>query len=487
MKKWFRIETAVAACSIAAILAFLYVVTGRLFFQYDLEWTEGGLLLAAERLASGQSLYVRPTLDYVPFAYPPVFLSIVAFWIPIVGKGFHVARAVSVFYLLVAAACLWIGLRGRRGLARLAALGLFFAAFGATGGIYDLALPDSTALGLFAVAYLLCGGGARPSLVRGMVAGLFGFLSAMTYQPYLFYAAGLFAILLLSHRPSGVAALATLGALTAAAAAWGLSQQGWPLVYISTIPFKAWLYSDKPLLEGLRELVQNFAPLLLIAFWGVARDRKEEGAPFTRRYGTGLFLGMVVLGSIVHFSEPEAGSRGFVLIAWLLALLAGRELDAALGPEPEGASVKPRPSRQGILVVLGLGFLALLYRPSSQLPDSIDLWVGNSMLSKLQLFEGRVLIPQHPYTLVLAGKQPNFHLGALEMYQKAGLQLPKDFFLPIARQEFSFAVTDGKIAIQELGNAYMLHQSIDIPGNALLEKTGRKTRPSQILVPQPKK
>ena len=74
------IEILILLCVCAAALSFLYVVTGRLWFQYDLEWTEGGILLAALRLVDGLPLYTVPSIDYVPFPYPPLYFSMVAFW-----------------------------------------------------------------------------------------------------------------------------------------------------------------------------------------------------------------------------------------------------------------------------------------------------------------------------------------------------------------------------------------------------------------------
>jgi hypothetical protein len=62
-----------AAGAISYILTYIIIALLRLQYPYELEWMEGGMVDHALRVLSGQKLYVRPSLEFVPFIYPPLF------------------------------------------------------------------------------------------------------------------------------------------------------------------------------------------------------------------------------------------------------------------------------------------------------------------------------------------------------------------------------------------------------------------------------
>ena len=163
-------------------------------------------------------------------------------------------------------------------------------------------------------------------------------------------------------------------------------------------------------------------------------------------------------------------------------MYAGQGIDMAKDLSAGGS--RNRSLRYGVALAVLLTFGGMLYNPSRHVPEPMDTWVGATMLSKLQGFEGRILIPEHPYSLYLAGMQTNYHTFALDMYRTAGMPMPDDFFSRIKSQDYAFIITDGRYVDPQISKYYEIRQNIDVPGDALIEKTGRKSRPDHIMIPR---
>src|SRR5690348_1839440 len=83
----------VAACAYA-VVAWLFV--RRLFYPYDLEWMEGGMLCHALRLLEGKPIYAAPSVDFIPYLYTPLYPALLAALGRVVGLGYLLARLVSI-------------------------------------------------------------------------------------------------------------------------------------------------------------------------------------------------------------------------------------------------------------------------------------------------------------------------------------------------------------------------------------------------------
>ena len=51
----------------------LVVGLSRIGYPYELEWMEGGSLQNVQRVVGGESIYVEPSIDFVPFLYTPLY------------------------------------------------------------------------------------------------------------------------------------------------------------------------------------------------------------------------------------------------------------------------------------------------------------------------------------------------------------------------------------------------------------------------------
>jgi hypothetical protein len=86
----------VGAAAAAAVLTYLAIALNHLRYPFELEWIEGGMVDAVRRVAAGQRLYAKPTMDYVAFIYGPLWFYVAAAFAKVFGVGFFSARLVSV-------------------------------------------------------------------------------------------------------------------------------------------------------------------------------------------------------------------------------------------------------------------------------------------------------------------------------------------------------------------------------------------------------
>ena len=147
-----RLErTLLAACVVASVgFAALYLGSSlqRLTYPFELEWMEGGSLEHLMRVLRGDPLYVRPSIEFVPFPYPPFYYYLGAIVSKLTGPGLLPLRIISLAASLGTA---WIVHRFvRRETGRVVfgaiAAGIFLATWRASGLYFDVARLDSSRL-----------------------------------------------------------------------------------------------------------------------------------------------------------------------------------------------------------------------------------------------------------------------------------------------------------------------------------------------------
>lgn len=121
---------------------------------YDLEWMEGGMLTHAYRIMNGQALYTEPSIEFIPFIYPPGYPALLAQLSTWTSLDYALGRGVSLLAIMCAAAALvafivryraqWMG----GWFAGLLGAALFVLSYPDSGAFFDLVRPDSLALGL---------------------------------------------------------------------------------------------------------------------------------------------------------------------------------------------------------------------------------------------------------------------------------------------------------------------------------------------------
>jgi hypothetical protein len=139
------LATAPAVLGGVFLLTFLVVAVRRIRYPFALEWIEGGLLDEMRWLLAGHNLYVRPSVDYVPFIYNPLYLWVCAGTAKVLGASFFTMRLVSLASSLGTFGLLYALVVEETGssAAGVVGAGLYAATFRLTQQFMDLARVDA--------------------------------------------------------------------------------------------------------------------------------------------------------------------------------------------------------------------------------------------------------------------------------------------------------------------------------------------------------
>ena len=89
------LEKVLSICACYYLAVYCIVGAVRMPFPGALEWLESSAYYQVLRVLAGQSLYVEPSLEYVPSIYPPLYFYAAALLARITGPGFLALRLVS--------------------------------------------------------------------------------------------------------------------------------------------------------------------------------------------------------------------------------------------------------------------------------------------------------------------------------------------------------------------------------------------------------
>ena len=128
----------------------LFIIFSRMFYPYQLEWMEGAGLVQVSRLLAGKTLYVPPSIDFVPLIYPPLYFYMSAGIAKIIGLGFGALRLVSFLSSALCAASIFLAVKEKTNnkFAALLGAGCFSSTFMLTGQWFDIARTDMLAAAL---------------------------------------------------------------------------------------------------------------------------------------------------------------------------------------------------------------------------------------------------------------------------------------------------------------------------------------------------
>jgi hypothetical protein len=79
----------------------VWMMFQRVDYNYELEWVEGGVFQQVVRILEGHAPYSKPSFEYVPALYAPLYYYVSAGFSLVLGKGLPALRAVSVLATLV--------------------------------------------------------------------------------------------------------------------------------------------------------------------------------------------------------------------------------------------------------------------------------------------------------------------------------------------------------------------------------------------------
>ena len=436
-----------AIAGVIAILVYLATALTRLRYPYELEWMEGAMVDHVARILRGDRIYVRPSLEFTPFIYPPLYYYVSAGLARFTGLGFFPLRLVSLGASLGSFTAIGAMVRHetRSTCAALAAAGMFAASYPLSGGWFDIARVDSLALCLLLSAMLV----ARrwPSATGAAACATLVALAFHTKQLSLLMTLPL-AIAFARHARRSVVAFLGIVALLVVVPSVLLdyAHGGWYRYYVFAVvgghDFAHEMHSIFWRIELLRTCGLACAVTLLFL---LTPSRSKHGE-------ARVFFGLCIAGlvGIAWWSRVHSGGWLNVLVPAHAALALGLGLGVHAARHARVASL-PYRFGSAVAAIATLQILALAYDPRDFIPTREDKLAGDRFLTMLRATPGEVLLTHRGYLPSLAGK-PTFahHMAVVDVMRssadlagaKAGLARAFDDALRAKR--FSRVILDNR-------------------------------------------
>ena len=473
----------------------LQLFAGRAGFPLDLEWMEGGMLVHAQRIAAGQGIYVKPSLDFVPYLYTPFYPALLALLSLVFPLGYLLGRVVSLLAFLFALVLLGTcvarearGLAGGRrmlaGLVGVVGAAAVAASFAFTGGFFDLVRPDSLLLALEALAlWLILRGSTWKSAA---VAGLVIAAAFFTKQTASIMGVGLgVGLLMVNWRRALVYGGVAVAALAAGIGLLVKTSGGWFWTYIFKLHqshgYRWGVVLGVVVPDTLKHLWPVFA-VLIVATVVLACFRK------LRRTDIILWLAALAgeAAAAVGFATQWAFSNAYIPAVFFPVLaasvLSGRLLLHAFDRRRWLSAVPT------CAVLLGLAWQNQhIPRPTlaAVVPRPSDYVAAGRLLDRLASVPGDLFIPFHTYYGALVGKRTFVHrMGVRDAGM--GLGRPEGLDQALRDQSFSAIVLDWKTLPGEfpfVDSRYHLWRSLREGTDSVRMFAGAQTSPNALLVP----
>ena len=392
-------------CAIA-VFAFVFIAVQRIWYPFELDWLESGMLEHVRRLTNGLPLYTEPSASFTQFPYAPLSFGIGALVSEIFGVHLSVMRGISFISTLATFALLFRMVRKETASvwAGWMAAGVYAATYALTATWFEVGKADS----LFVFFTLLALSLARSVETKksAVVAGFVMALAIMTKQTAIFAFAPAALYLIATRRWIGVS-YAGAGLILAGGTTLILNfaSHGWFNYYVWELLFQHELISTSKLDFWRVDLV-SFWPVIPLVLLAAPQLLAKE-----KRWTTGFWV--MTLGGLLAgawSSRLHTGGTFNVLMPAFagLALAVG----IALGTLLE----KPRRT----LVILAAVALCtaqlwfLRYDLNGHVPSSTDRATGEQFIDWLKTVDGEVLVYSHPTYAVMAGKAPWTSEGGTE-------------------------------------------------------------------------
>jgi len=327
-------------------IAFLWVVSTRLFSRMELDFFGGVVWEGIDRVRAGQPLYPAPGDGFLPLAYPPLYTFISAAVAKLIPIPFVAPRLVSIAASAGVIGLLWHRLRRDTGTIfyPVLAIGLFVASYGLCGGAHDIEHPAAlTSLLVLATTVLLLGSTSR---VATLATGFLLAAAALTrLSAVLLIASAPLALSLCGQKKRALVVLISSGALLLSAlAALHLASAGQSTSYLVRLPLAQGWSAD----QMGRFFGQELPRLGVILFVGAGLLWLGRQAPARFQHQRIILtvqslaiLAMATLGRLA----PDGSSVDLLPLATVLAFAAPLASSVSISDQVEGGAAIEQSSR----------------------------------------------------------------------------------------------------------------------------------------------
>ncbi len=525
---------------VGVLSIWLYTVLLRLNYPYDLEWMEGGMLIHALRIQQGLGIYVQPSSDFIPYIYPPLYPTLLAWLSEIWTLDYWMGRGVSIIGTLLATGAVVQAIRQESNSWLLSWLGgaLWLSTYEDVGTFFDLTRADGLMMGLLSWSVVL----VRQQ--RLAWAGILCWLAFLSKHNAAIVGAPI-AIWLWRTQSwqralqfglwSAVPALLSVGWLQ-------YITDGLFLAYLLEVPSHHPIVGQRLVWMSEMEMLKPFAfPVVVLslygirALWGVARWRAVLWTFGLLCIGVMTQLEQSVFPKIA--GSHKVGQIPFAVVCWLMVGISWLRPSLILDwwnqkqSQPDKTmwdfwwlvtltlvvfSALMRGHHGGFTNVLMPGIWALsvlvplllwrllsnvkvmiallmgqigfgLWSVQNFLPTTEDRLAGDALVAELKVAQGPVWVPHSPWLAVQAGYPPTVHLIALWDIDHTDGPFENDVASiknDIASHRWGTIVSADKRLGFGLNQHYQYHQSIRPKGRTFLPKVGWKVRPSYVYRPK---
>jgi hypothetical protein len=406
LERWLKLLVVVA--SLFVMLLFVVTALRRWRYPYELEELEGYVFLTALRAFHGQAVYPRPSLQFIPYMYPPLYYYVSAWLGHVIGMTIGTMRMVSLVSTVGCFAMIYtlVWTEVKRNWAAMAAAGIYAGCYVVCQEWFDLGRLDSFFVLLVLMAMYAT---RRMHPVFAAVVWLLAFQTKQSILPAAF-------VMLCCHwkdLKKTAMGIGTLAVLAGGSVLWfNHATQGWYSFVVFAVPganadIKLRTLAVFWSLDVLRPLA--LAVMVIAAAAVLTRPRWEDLA-------TRFYVASCILVVLFWWIRAHGGSTAnalmpiYALIAVLFGISSAR-LVGWIEAMPAGAGLTGPgwlSSKQGaVMLVLGAALVQVsagVYNPGDYVPAKELEASTAAVVQEVRALPGNVLVLQHPYYGYLAGK-----------------------------------------------------------------------------------
>jgi 4-amino-4-deoxy-L-arabinose transferase-like glycosyltransferase len=475
--------------AVSYVIIYIWLAYFRLRYPFELEWIEGGMVDQVQRLVNGQSIYVAPSIIFVPFIYPPLYFYLSAAASTLLGGGLFPLRLVSFAASLVSFTAIFLIVRDetKNWWAALLATCLFAATFRVTGAWLDIARVDSLFLALWLLLLYFIRG--RKSFFYSLLTGVLAAMAFLTKQTALLACLPIIAYLFWRNWKYALSFLA-VATLTIGITTLFMDQKtaGWYTYYVFRLISQQTEWLPLKFMSFWKDdlLVHLPIAILITGFFLAGKPKRDR--PLLIQWLSilagalaGTFITRVKIGGYDNVLLPA-----YAVISILFGLGLG-ELFKITNQLSEAYKVRA----DGFIHVACLIQLVILfYNPYAQIPTKADLNEGYKLVQFLSNVDGEVFLPDHGYLPTLAGKRTYAHRSAMWDVLRGNIQttgkvlLTQDLNAAIRRQSFDMIILDidWNYCCTEIGQYYTRVEGVFQDTNTFYPVTGEKRRPTYVYI-----
>jgi len=413
------LQKVLTVCACYYLAAFCVAGVLRMPFPGALEWLESNMYYQVLRVTADQPLYVEPSLEYVPFPYPPLYCYLSALVADMTGAGFLPLRLVSFVCALGSMALIgYIVFReSSRRSAGLWAAGLFAATYTLSATYFDVARVDSLFLFLFLGS--LAAIRFAPGIAGAGLAAILLACATLTKQTGFVLCVPLLAyVFLFRPRNQAFCCAGIFFILTGLLyAGLNVATQGWYFFYVFSVPGRHAILWDKMGPFWVEQIIRplGIAAGMAVGWFVVTPLKKQRAAAVLY----GCSFAAIYAATCMHWMKIAAYKN--VLMPAHAALAIGVGF----------AVLSPRliRFRRLLLAATCVQFALLCYNPLRVIPPAGSAEIVRSAVAAVKDIDGEVFAPANGYLPVLAGKPHSAHISCINDIIFAGPDAVRDRLL----------------------------------------------------------